>query len=273
MTIYVIGADGQVGKRLVKYGAFPISVDIRQKSQVVDALSGLHKSDIVTVLAAVTNVDECENTDNTKVVYETNFVGVKNVADACEEIGCSVAFLSSDHVFNGLTGNYVENAVTKPVNYYGLTKAAAESLAVAYDRFKIVRTSTLFQLGMPRIDDILADASAGISVSIPNFYYRSFMYLPHFVESFWRYLQDFNRMPKVLHLSGSLSVSWYKFAQSLVVEFGFDESLVQLRDFEISGHAPRPQRAGLNCYRSERLGFRQYSYLDGIKEMFDEYNN
>ena len=50
-------------------------------------------------------------------------------------------FFSSDLVFNGRKGNYVETDAVNPIHLYGETKAAAEQIVLQNPRHTVVRTS------------------------------------------------------------------------------------------------------------------------------------
>ena len=49
--------------------------------------------------------------------------------------------ISTDYVFNGLKGNYKEDDLPEPVNYYGLSKLLGDIYANSYDNALIIRTS------------------------------------------------------------------------------------------------------------------------------------
>jgi dTDP-4-dehydrorhamnose reductase len=56
--------------------------------------------------------------------------------------GIQFAFFSTDLVFDGLKGNYVETDPVNPIHVYGQTKVAAEQLVLKNPRHLVVRTST-----------------------------------------------------------------------------------------------------------------------------------
>jgi len=256
----VTGASGRVGKILVeKYGAIPLDCDVTLPDEVEKAI-GVAKPDIVVHLAAITDVDYCEK--NQKVAMKVNFNGTNNVVMSVLRHNIGMVILSSDHVFDGKKGNYKEDyrfidfglfgkKYHNPVSYYGLTKLACEGYKFNKN-VKVVRTSYLFDKERLKLEK-----------DYPTFIYRSFMYLPHFVESLATYTDRFDEMSPILHLSGSKIVSWYEFAK---IALG-TPAWIKPRSKELDGFAPRPFRGGLNIDLSKRLGFKQYSYMDGAKEM------
>jgi dTDP-4-dehydrorhamnose reductase len=59
------------------------------------------------------------------------------------ELAAEIPFLffSSDLVFDGRAGNYVESAPVNPLSIYGETKVAAEKIVLANPRYTVIRTS------------------------------------------------------------------------------------------------------------------------------------
>jgi len=268
IKIGITGSRGYVGRELLKYpNTFPLVCDVRDSKDVEMAIKS-EKPDLVVHLASVSDVDVCEDKDNTYSTYKTNVVGTIRVADACEKFGCGMMLMSSSQVFSGNWGNYREWNKPKPKNYYGLTKLVAESyLNIMGDRLKTVRTSYLFDLS--RIEDKLDVLNGRVLTAVyPTFIKRSFMYLPHFCKSLYQYLVNFEKMPKILHISGTETVSWYDFMKSIAQASGMNDGRIIPRKFELDSETtPRPYNAGLNVGKSNRLHLPQFSYYDGIKEM------
>ena len=273
MKIGITGATGKVGKLLVeKYGAIPLEADIRSSNEIERAITKV-KPNVIAHLASYSDVDWCEKKENWGEVIAVNYTGTRHVLNIARNHGIGVMLLSTDHVFDGKRGKYKEDyrflsafgKYNKPVNGYGLSKLCAEVLRPAYDNMKIVRTSYLFS------KDRLENDMESI-YNPPTFLYRSFMYANHFVDSLYKYLTEFKEMPPVLHLSGSETVSWYDFALAWASMYNFNKDRIVPRKYELErkGLAPRPKRCGLNTSLSMKLGFKQYSYLDGLQAMRDE---
>lgn len=265
-TIGVTGYSGHVGQELLKYkDVVPLAGDVRFPSEIELAVRNV-KPDVIVHLASISDVDRCELKENQKLVDDTNVRGTFHVAEAAEKFGCGLVVLSSSQVFDGKWGNYKENSKPNPQNYYGFTKLAAEGFRKIFPFMKVVRTSYLFD--HERVFKHLYPLRAGNSFAYPTFIERSFMYLPHFAEAMFWYLANYNKMPQVLHISGSDTVSWYQFIRDMASVYGVDSSLVCPRDKEIEVYsAPRPYKAGLNVGLSKRLDMPQYGYREGLHEM------
>ena len=142
----------------------------------------------------------------------------------------------------------------------------AERLQTVFPNLKVVRTSYLFDY--ERMFRHIYPLREGESFEYPTFIERSFMYLPHFAEAFYNYLQRIEQMPSILHISGSRTSSWYKFMCDVATVYGLNSSLIQPRYKEVNLNvAPRPYKAGLNVNLSKKLEIPQYGYLEGLQEM------
>lgn len=269
MKIVLTGSGGNIGSRLVKnYRFTPLDVDIRWPGLIAAEINKV-KPDVIIHLAGKSNVNWCEKLENQETVQQINFRGSANVFEQAIKLNIPVVFVSSDHVFSGNGfGSYKEDAKPFPKNFYGMSKFAAESLSAVYPNVHIVRTSTNFWDDFPPVYNALADIWLGKDVHVPVYMWRSFLHIDHFCELLAAYCQSaLDANPKVLNLSGSKVVSWYKFIRDLAHERGLDTDKVHPKYFEDDNHnyAPRAFRAGLNVNLSKKLGYHQYSYLDGIK--------
>ena len=262
MRIFCTGYSGKIGRQLINnFGCLPLYSDITDYHALSLEIKS-KKPDLVVHLAGISDVNYCEKKENQDEVIKVNMRGTVNVASVTHENACGMVLLSTDHIFNGKHGPYKENYPywaknifgqnEKPVNYYGLSKLAAEHAAGSYLHTKIVRTSYLFSWDRMRMDE---------SIYYPNFMYRSFMHIDHFVDVLGKYLLRFYEMPTVLNISGSDTVSWYQFAK----EFWKGKKILP-RKHEIKGEfAPRPHKAGLNVELSAKLKLPQYSYKQGLE--------
>ena len=149
MKILVTGANGLLGQKLsllldkdeqiqltatarkkigytLTHSDFKI-LDITDTTQTLDVISQT-KPDVVIHTAAMTNVDQCE-TDR-KGCWESNVTAVEHIVNACEKINSFLVHVSTDFIFDGTHGPLDEQAIPKPVNYYGESKLAGEHVVM-----------------------------------------------------------------------------------------------------------------------------------------------
>lgn len=256
-----------MGRYLSQLGVADLDCDVTQPESVEESFDR-NKPDIVLHLASKSDVDFCEKVKNEKIVIATNTRGTFHVASAAEKFGCGVVLISSGHVFKGdkWVGGYKELSTPAPINFYGMTKLAAEGFAEVFPNLKIIRTSYIFD--KQRLRTHLSSLEDCDSVEFPTFIKRSFMYLHHFSLSLLEYAERFLAMPKILHLSGGDTVSWHEFMKYLAYETLNNPYMIVPRKKDLlDRYAPRGHNLGLNTSLSANLGFKQYSYKEGIQDM------
>ena len=106
---------------------------------VLDKLSPV----VIVNAAAYTNVDKCEI--NKEDCWKVNAIGVENLVKFCKSKNIHLVHISSDFVFDGINGNYSENDVCSPINYYGKTKLYSERVIKEnLSNYTIIRTSMIY---------------------------------------------------------------------------------------------------------------------------------
>lgn len=87
--------------------------------------------------AAISIVSEVQK--NPALAEKINVEAAKLLAELAAEI--QFVFFSTDLVFDGRKGNYVESDAPNPLHFYGETKLAAERIVLTNPRHLIIRTS------------------------------------------------------------------------------------------------------------------------------------
>jgi dTDP-4-dehydrorhamnose reductase len=147
--VLVLGAGGQVGRALLARAASARTAIFgltRQELDIVDRRAAeeiLARIDapIVVNAAAYTAVDRAER--EAASCFRVNRDAAGGIADICTRQSRVLIHLSTDYVFDGSKGRPygVEDAVA-PINVYGASKAAGESLVRASsDAHIVLRTS------------------------------------------------------------------------------------------------------------------------------------
>lgn len=130
-TVLVTGGSGQVARALSEnqsrfgFVSFTRSeLDISKEALIADCLERV-KPKLVVNTAAYTAVDAAEgDLDNAGMA---NFVGPTLLSKACADRGIPLIHLSTDYVFDGLSGQrYSEGDIPQPLSAYGRTKLEGE---------------------------------------------------------------------------------------------------------------------------------------------------
>ena len=262
MKILVIGASGQVGKNLfmklkekghIVYGTKNNSteagdlmgLDIKNSVATKNIITKINP-DCVVLAAAMTNVDYCE--DHKETAVETNVLGTNNVVKACREVSAKLVFLSTEYIFDGVSGPYKEDAKSNPVSVYGSTKLEGEKLVESLSNYLIVRTTWVFDYG---VDDrnfavrLMTELKKGNTFKVPNDQYSTPTLASNLADVLIELL-DKNKKG-VYNIAGTTLLSKYDFAVKIADKLGLNKNLIQGIDTKSLGQkAKRPMRAGLD---------------------------
>lgn len=119
-----------------------IHLDITNIEKVKKLLTE-NQPDFIVNTCAINNVDYCEK--NQDVAKKINADFVSDLSRICQSIDSKLIHLSSDSVFDGTKKtSYVEDDLTNPINYYGLTKLLGEKSALKTPENVVIRVSILY---------------------------------------------------------------------------------------------------------------------------------
>jgi len=132
MKILITGAYGNLGSEVSKMypDAFRPTrkeLDITNKEQVFEYIKK-NKPDVIIHLAALITINKCE--ENKQLAWDTNFMGTKNLIDACLKYNSNTYFvyMSTPCIFSGNPKEtpFTEESIPYPKNFYSLTKLLGE---------------------------------------------------------------------------------------------------------------------------------------------------
>jgi dTDP-4-dehydrorhamnose reductase len=182
-----------------------------------------------------------------------NVAGTRHVARASANVGARLIHLSSDVLFDGQKGSYVEEDPPSPITPYGRSKALAEEQVCASGaEAVIVRTSLIYgwQPTVARAAQwMIDDLRAGKPVRL----FTDEVRCPIWVESLAAAVVELAGISYtgVLHVAGAQPLSRYEFGMRMLRFHGVDPSLVipvpSPRD------KPRPLDCTLDCSRARAL--------------------
>ena len=282
----VIGASGQVGEHLVvslmrqssavtRADVLPLTpgtlpLDICNAEQV-DREIGSIRPGVIYLVAALTNVDYCEQ--HPEEARRVNVTGVQNVVNAANRVGARLAFFSSDYIFNGKAGPYAEDAPPNPICEYGRQKLLAEELIASNcGDYLIIRTTVVYgweSQGKNFVVRLLKSLEQGQEVRVPDDQVGSPTYAPNLAEASVELANS--SMQGIFHVVGPERVSRYEFAREAARVFGHPVELVKpVSTAELNQPAARPFEAGMTVARSAAaLATQLVGYRVGLRMMAD----
>lgn len=127
------------------------TMDISVAARVTKTL-GDFRPEVVVHPAGIPDLDICEA--EPWRAFLVNYHGTRNIVEAARVVGASVAYISTDAVFDGKKQTpYRESDPTIPPTVYGRTKLRAEQVVGSLERHWIFRVSVLFGPGKTNFID------------------------------------------------------------------------------------------------------------------------
>lgn len=148
MKLLIAGADGQLGRALQAVANDAIALSRAQlditDAAAVQARVAAARPDVIVNAAAYTAVDRAESAVD--AAFAVNATGAANLAGAAQATGARLVQLSTDFVFDGLSGRpYAADAHPNPTSVYGRSKLQGEQLVQQHcPAALIVRTAWVY---------------------------------------------------------------------------------------------------------------------------------
>lgn len=231
--VLVTGAKGQLGSRLVEFGARrkalrvvglgQSDLDITHPSSIRNALAK-HTPDVVVNAAAYTAVDMAESERNR--AFDINGKGVKHLAEACSEDGVALIHVSTDYVFGEVErvplGPFEP---TGPLGVYGASKLEGEEAFLASGvNGAVVRVAWLYDArGRNFLTTMLRLAQQHGRLKVVDDQHGIPTSAPALAEALLDMAERGQDMPQgIRHYAHGGHTTWHGFASAIVRHAGLD---------------------------------------------------
>jgi dTDP-4-dehydrorhamnose reductase len=271
--ILIIGSNGMLGQSIVEnlylrkdvelslasaednsfFGEIAYTkLDISDKKQVKELVMNFYPDFIINT-AAYTNVDKSES--EKELAWNINVKGVEYLAKFAVPSNAHLIHISSDYVFDGISGPYTEDDLPNPISYYGRSKLAGENVIKRFDiKSTIIRTNVLFgatKFGRPDFVKWVYDSLQNkktikiVTDQINN---------PTFIDDLARAIVSVCdiSISGLFNIGGSEFLNRFEFTRKIAEYFQLDFSLVHpILTKELNQPAPRPLNSGLINLKAE----------------------
>jgi dTDP-4-dehydrorhamnose reductase len=221
-------------------------VELRDADAVKTAFE-LARPDLILHAAARTSVAECWK--NPARAIQVNSRATARLAELAGSAGARMLLVSTDLVFDGTRGGYVEQDQPAPLSVYGRSKVAAEEAVLAYPRSVVARASLLFGptvIGRPCFFDAQMNAlREGRPIQLFADEWRSPLGHATAARALLRIIHsDFEG---VIHVGGPERLSRLEMGQRLAAHLGVNAALVEAAQrASQAAPEPRPRDVSLN---------------------------
>ncbi len=286
MKVLITGANGLLGnkikdvfKRESEYELLTsdlspesdggISLDITDHHKVMEAVGTLKPSIIINA-AAYTNVDQAEV--EKEIAYKVNAAAAGHLADAANTFEAKLIHISTDYVFDGEKGNYSEESLPSPINYYGKTKLAGENLIKAkLGDHAILRTQVLYGFAANVKKNfvlwVIEKLSKGENIRVVDDQIGNPTLADELAFAILKVCQ--RNAAGLFHVSGYESISRYEFAKKIAEVFDLNFNLVKaVKSDEFEQPARRPKNSCFICLKAQtELGVNMPFVIDSLSLM------
>ena len=292
MKIFITGASGLLGSKIVDlyeekhiiYAGYnkhppdhsnPIQIQLEQLSNISNILAQIDP-EVIIHCAALTNVDYCET--HPELASQINTKATKEIALFCKENHTFLVYISTDYVFQGNTGNYLETDQPNPINHYGRTKLESESLIQKLvDDYCIARTSVIYGAHPATGKENFAlwlyhQLNGHHPVNIITDQWNSPTLNSNLADMIIEIVNK--RFSGILHTAGGNRINRYDFAKKLAEEFKLPVSLIKpIQMSQFNWKAQRPIDTSLNTsLASQVLTSKPQTILESMKQLHEEIN-
>lgn len=278
MNILLIGKNGQLGSEInkqsqeqgLKIHAFSKEeLDITASQKVKSKIESL-KPDVVINASAFHVVQNCEIYPDKAFLVNATAIG--NIAQITEKMNIRFITYSTDYVFDGKKGKpYVENDLPSPMQTYGVSKAAGEYLALAYNpKSIIIRSSGVYggrhgsraKKGNFALNILKEKNRETLEVSSEQIVNPT--YSADLAQGTFALLKH-KGIYGIYHLVSEGYCSWAQFAQEIMEKIKSQTKIIPVDRRGQSGGARRPLFSALKNTRAKALGIVLPSWQDAIK--------
>lgn len=290
--ILIFGSNGMLGQRLSEFfktnslelltSSFEensfikdieyIQCDITDRSKTKKLIYDFCPDFIINA-AAFTNVDLSETERET--AWKVNVKAVEFMAEAARIIDAHIIHFSSDYIFDGKNGPYLETAIPNPLGYYGRTKLASENVLKLYAvKHTVIRTNVLYgpaKFGRPDfVKWVVESLSQNKKIKIVTDQINNPTYIDDIVNAVDKIVES--KREGVYNIGGMEFLSRFDFANLIADFFSLDKSLIiPITTEELKQPARRPLKSGLITIKAQsELGYRPHTIEESLIEMKKE---
>ncbi len=273
MKLLISGGKGLLAGSILPYlgGRFDLAVYDIDEWDITSASKGrelmeLHRPDVVLNLAAMTDVDGCE--DGEDMARRVNAEGAGTVAGLCAAAGARLVHMSTDYVFDGTKGSpYREDDETGPASAYGRTKLAGERMVLErLPGAAVVRTQWLYGKGGRNFVDTITDlARRHGKVRVVNDQRGSPTWARDLAAPISSIVEK--GLSGIYHVSNTGSCTWFEFAKAIFSILNMNVETSPITSGELGRKAARPANSVFDLTKLEgSTGIRMRGWMDALRE-------
>ncbi|PKO17690.1 MAG: hypothetical protein CVU39_04200 [Chloroflexi bacterium HGW-Chloroflexi-10] len=194
---------------------------------VVRAVLESTRPDVVIHCAAMANIDACEN--NPELAMQVNADVPGEFAKITRQMDIKLVHISTDAVFDGLVGNYIESDTPNPLSVYAKSKLAGEEIVAATNPDAIIARVNFYGWSLKGKRSLSEFFFNHLSSGKPMMGFTDVCFCPLMVNDLVEILVEMVAadLKGIYHTLSSESLTKYQFGCAIAKRFGYDEHLVE----------------------------------------------
>lgn len=269
--VWVTGANGLIGSHFIKsakasvpeWEVVPIvrdALDLTDFKAVITAFQK-ERPKLIIHCAALSRSPECQA--NPELARKLNVEVTEFLADLAMDI--SFVFFSTDLIFDGQKGNYVETDAPNPMSVYAETKVLAERHVLRNPHHTVVRTSLnagpSLQEDRGMDEQVLVALRAGKTLNLFTDEFRTPIPAQATARAVWELAKQ--KATGVYHVAGAERLSRWQIGELICERFPRFRNQIVASSLKTYQGAPRSPDTSLNCSKTQaRLSFALPKFSD-----------
>lgn len=271
-TVLITGVAGLIGGYLARTAArwapqWNVRGVTRAEADLTDSLQlkelwRRYQPSLVIHCAALSRTGACEQ--DPAQATRINVDATRSLADLARDI--PFVFLSSDQVFDGSTGHYVETDAVNPLNEYGRTKVEAERVVLQNPAHAVIRIALTAGTSPTRdrsfVEDMVRTAASGMKMTLFTDEFRCPIPAGVLARALWEFAAQ--SRGGLYHLGGSERLSRWEIGELLAGRY--PELLPWIQPGSVADYhgSPRPPDLSMRSDKIQAMlsfglpGFRQW---------------
>ncbi len=187
--------------------------------------------DAIIHCSAEVNVNLCEQDND--LAYKSNVTAVKNVFSLLKAE--KYIYISTDSVFDGDNGNYIEASIVNPLNYYAQTKLLGENNVKEFTSNHYILRTNIYGFNKPMKNSLFEWCYTELDKKSEIQGFKNMLFNPLYVGQLAKLIfaivasdLEFG----VYNISSNDKISKYDFLVKVANEFNFSSSLIEPILFE-----------------------------------------
>ncbi len=249
-----------------------MSLDLLNIGDALKAIKSVRPEAIIHC-AAIANMDTARNKPDMTLQLNGEIPGV--LADAADRWGIRFLHISTDAVFDGQKGGYVESDPTNPLSIYACTKMAGERAVLDANQNAIIARVVFFGWSLSGSRSLSEFFYNHLKVEEPVKGFTDTFFSPLYVEDLASILVEMveTDLTGLFHVVSPEKLSKYDFGLRIATRFGFDPGLVEpVRGGDINRGASRSLNLHLRPDKVQgALGYDLPSVDEGINRLYQRW--